>query len=96
LTDWDNLKTTTRTREVWTEGIPPKIRQIVWYRAVGNKIMVTKDLFTIMAERGRKLGELLLVHQNIENQILERGGIPSEVEHRIELIKQQNEHLDPN
>lgn len=59
LTDWDNLKSTARVRELWTEGIPKKIRSIVWYRAVGNKSVVSKDLFSIMAERGRKLSELL-------------------------------------
>lgn len=59
LDDWDNLKSTARVRELWTAGIPKKIRSIVWYRAVGNKSVVTKDLFSIMAERGRKLSELL-------------------------------------
>jgi hypothetical protein len=62
LDDWDNLKSTARVRELWTEGIPKRIRSIVWYRAVGNKSVVTKDLFNIMAERGRKLSELLHKH----------------------------------
>ena len=70
LNDWDNLKSTARVRELWTEGIPKKIRSTIWYRAVGNKSVVTKDLFSIMAERGRKLSELLLKYQQIENQIL--------------------------
>ena len=62
LADWDNLKSTARVRELWTEGIPKRIRSTVWYRAVGNKSVVTKDLFNIMAERGRKLSDLLLKH----------------------------------
>ena len=53
------MKSTARVRELWTEGIPKKIRKIVWFRAVGNKLIITKDLFNIMAERGRKLNELL-------------------------------------
>jgi len=67
LSDWDSLKSTSRARDIWTEGIPPLIRKIVWYRAVGNRIMVTKDLFHIMADRGRKLGDLLSHHQKLEN-----------------------------
>jgi hypothetical protein len=70
LPDWDHLKTTARTREVWTEGIPSKIRKIIWLVAVGNKIMITKDLFSLMADRGRKLTELLERHQKIENSII--------------------------
>ena len=62
LADWDNLKSTARVRELWVEGIPRRIRSIVWYRAIGNKSVVTKDLFNIMAERGRKLSELLKKH----------------------------------
>ena len=62
LPDWDNLKSTGKVRELWVEGIPKRIRSIVWYRAIGNKSVVTKDLFNIMAERGRKLSELLKKH----------------------------------
>ena len=83
LNDWDNLKSTAKVRELWTEGIPKKIRSIVWYRAVGNKSVVTKDLFNIMAERGRKLFELLLKYQSIETQILENRGNPNDVELKI-------------
>ena len=76
LIDWDNLKSTARVRELWTEGIPKRIRKIVWYRAIGNKVIVTKDLLNIMADRGRKLSELLTKHQQIENEILENRGNP--------------------
>jgi hypothetical protein len=80
LGDWDNLKSTARVRELWTEGIPKRIRNVVWYRAVGNKSVVTKDLFNIMAERGRKLSELLLKHQQIENDIMDNRGNPQDVD----------------
>lgn len=39
--------------------------------------MITKDLFSIMADRGRKLNELLSKHQQIENEIRENGGNPN-------------------
>jgi len=62
LVDWDKMKSTARVRDLWTEGIPNKIRKTVWFKAIGNKSIVTTDLFNIMAERGRKLSELLTKH----------------------------------
>jgi hypothetical protein len=56
------MKSTAKVREMWTEGIPAKIRLEVWYRAIGNKTVVTFDLFNIMAERGHKLSDLLSKH----------------------------------
>jgi len=56
------MKSTAKVRELWTEGIPQKIRGEVWPKAIGNKSLVTADLFNIMAERGRKLSELLAKH----------------------------------
>ena len=41
-----------------------------------------------MAERGRKLSELLKKYQQIENLIIENGGNPSEVENKIQALKQ--------
>lgn len=88
LPDWDQTKSTARAREVWTEGIPPKVRLTVWKRAVGNKIMITKDLFNIMAERGKKLSDLLNRHQQLENDIVDNGGKPKDVEQKINSLKQ--------
>ena len=88
LNDWDKMKTTTKVRDLWTEGIPPMIRKEVWYRAIGNKSVVTVDLFNIMADRGRKLSDLLRKHQSIENQIVENGGNPSLVNQKITNLKQ--------
>ena len=82
------MKSTARVRELWVEGIPARIRSVVWYRAIGNKSVVTKDLFNIMAERGRKLSELLKKHQQIENKICENGGSPGDVEVKIQALKQ--------
>ena len=88
LTDWDQMKSTTRVRELWTEGIPGKIRAEVWHRAIGNKSVVSPDLFNIMAERGRKLSELLQKYQTIENQIIENRGNPNHVQQKIQSLKQ--------
>lgn len=82
------MKSTSKCRELWTEGIPKRIRAIVWYRAIGNKSVISKSLFNIMAERGRKLSELLDKHQQIENEIIENRGTPADVEQKIQHLKQ--------
>ena len=76
MPDWDNLKSTFRVRELWIAGIPRRIRAFVWYRAIGNKSVITKDLFNIMAERGRKINELLEKFQYCETKIIENKGRP--------------------
>lgn len=87
LKDWDQMKSTAKVRDLWTEGIPSKIRKEVWPRAIGNKILVTTDLFNIMAERGRKLSELLAKHQTIENSIIKNNGKPNLVNQKISNLK---------
>lgn len=88
LNNWNQMKSTSKVRDMWTEGIPPKIRSEVWYKAIGNKSIVTPDLFNIMADRGRKLAELLKKHQTIENQIMDNRGDPSKVGEKILSLKQ--------
>jgi hypothetical protein len=83
LPDWDNLKSTVLVRELWTAGIPGRIRAFVWYKAIGNKSAITKDLFNIMAERGRKMHELLEKFLQCETRIIENGGRPQDVELKI-------------
>ena len=53
LPNWDQLKRTKRVRELWIEGLPPVIRGKVWYYAFGNRSAITKDLYYIMAEKGK-------------------------------------------
>jgi len=81
------MKGTAKVRDLWTEGIPAAIREEVWFKAIGNKTIVTSNLFSIMAERGRKLSELLLKHQTIETLILENRGRPDEVGAKIQNLK---------
>jgi hypothetical protein len=44
---------------MWIEGLPESIRGKIWFLAFGNRSAITKDLFEIMAERGKTLSELL-------------------------------------
>ena len=53
LPNWDAVKRTKRVRELWIEGLPPVIRGKVWYYAFGNRNSISKDLYFIMADKGR-------------------------------------------
>jgi hypothetical protein len=46
-------------RQLWIQGIPEKIRAKVWVRVTGNNNSLTESLFEIMANRGRKLRNVL-------------------------------------
>jgi hypothetical protein len=56
------VKRTKRVREMWIEGLPETLRGKIWFLAFGNRSAITKDLFEIMAERGKTLSELLKQH----------------------------------
>lgn len=51
--NWDALKRTKRVRELWVEGLPPVVRGRVWFYAYGNRGSVSKELYDIMAGRGK-------------------------------------------
>lgn len=44
----------------WKQGLPPKVREVVWPRAIGNILRITPDLFRIKvakAEEARRVNE---------------------------------------
>nr|CEL65076.1 TPA: hypothetical protein BN1204_009350 [Neospora caninum Liverpool] len=43
-----------RVKAFWRQGVPPKIREILWPRAIGNALRVTRDLFQINLEKARR------------------------------------------
>ncbi len=53
LPNWDQVKRTKRVRELWIEGLPPVVRGKVWYYAFGNRNSISKDLYYIMADKGK-------------------------------------------
>lgn len=43
LPDWNNMKSSKRTLELWWSGLPPSIRGKVWQLAIDNKLKITLD-----------------------------------------------------
>ncbi|KAI5121319.1 hypothetical protein M0805_003786 [Coniferiporia weirii] len=56
LPDWKNAIRDTNLRKLWWNGIPPKLRGIVWEKAIGNGLALSKDTYrTCLARALRAL-----------------------------------------
>lgn len=55
LPDWDNKKSLQETKELWWEGLPPRVRGIVWATAVGNRLGLTQVMFKEYLRKAEKL-----------------------------------------
>lgn len=40
-----------RTRKMWRQGLPPRVRGQIWQLAVGNSLQVNLDLFNILLKK---------------------------------------------
>ena len=76
LPNWDQVKRTKRVRELWVEGLPPMVRGKVWFYAFGNRNSISKDFYYIMADKGRKLRTLLKELSQVDQEIIDHGGLP--------------------
>eukprot|EP00824_Muranothrix_gubernata_P017956 TRINITY_DN3673_c0_g1_i1.p1 TRINITY_DN3673_c0_g1~~TRINITY_DN3673_c0_g1_i1.p1 ORF type:complete len:351 (+),score=43.43 TRINITY_DN3673_c0_g1_i1:104-1156(+) len=60
LPQFDKVRNTRKVRQIWWQGIPPSVRGLVWPRAIGNQLQITRELFEAFhthAERHRTGGE---------------------------------------
>jgi len=54
IPNWESKKHAARARDlVFKMGIPPKLRGQVWPLAIGNALMIGKELFDIFAAQAR-------------------------------------------
>ncbi len=54
LPNWDQgVLDEPRTRELWWRGIPPRIRGLVWQRAVRNELELTENSFRAALKRAK-------------------------------------------
>ncbi|KAH8120083.1 RabGAP/TBC [Phellopilus nigrolimitatus] len=51
LPDWKNAVRDEKIRKIWWNGIPPKLRGIVWEKAVGNGLALSKDTYRMCLAR---------------------------------------------
>ncbi|KAJ1507053.1 hypothetical protein HMI55_000926 [Coelomomyces lativittatus] len=41
LPNWDSVRYSKKTIELWSKGIPPRLRGTVWAKAAGNSLKLT-------------------------------------------------------
>jgi len=55
LPNFDKLKRTTRTVQLWMNGIPTSVRGAVWLKAIDNKLNITPELFRECVEKAKQV-----------------------------------------
>lgn len=45
LPDWKTAVRNPRLRKLWWAGVPPKLRPVIWERALGNALAISKGEF---------------------------------------------------
>ncbi|XP_037302783.1 TBC1 domain family member 12-like, partial [Manduca sexta] len=67
LPDWQNMKNTKRTLELWWCGLPPAVRGKVWQLAIGNKLKITHEMYQdYVAKAKQKLQEAQLRRKRLK------------------------------
>ncbi|XP_062592371.1 TBC1 domain family member 12-like [Saccostrea cucullata] len=51
LPNWESMKSSKRTRDMWWQGLPTNVRGKVWKLAIGNDLNLTPELYEICANR---------------------------------------------
>lgn len=54
LPNWETVKNSKRVRDLWWNGIPPRIRGRVWQMAIGNELNITAELYEICLVRAKE------------------------------------------
>ncbi|XP_013787112.1 TBC1 domain family member 14-like isoform X1 [Limulus polyphemus] len=54
LPNWESVKNSHKTRDLWWQGIPPSVRGDVWRLAIGNELNVTQELYDICVSRSKE------------------------------------------
>lgn len=54
IPDWKNAVKDTKLRRLWWNGVPPKLRGVVWEKAIGNSLALSKDTYKSCLARAQK------------------------------------------
>ncbi|KAI9145439.1 rab-GTPase-TBC domain-containing protein [Paraphysoderma sedebokerense] len=55
LPNWNSRKNNKKTHELWWQGIPSRVRGLIWQKAVGNEVNITKETFELCQQRAKAL-----------------------------------------
>ena len=73
IPNWAAQSQEHRTRQLWKQGLPPKVRGTVWMLGVGNTLNVTDELFNICLKRAK----MAFLQQSSSNSSLGSSGAPT-------------------
>lgn len=59
LPNWEKKKETKKVQEMWRVGLPPSVRGQIWKLAIGNELMITKELFDISIGHAQQTKETM-------------------------------------
>lgn len=54
LPNWNTMKDSRKTRDLWWKGLPPSVRGRIWKLAVGNDLNITQELYDICYGRSKE------------------------------------------
>ncbi|KAL3863850.1 hypothetical protein ACJMK2_005578 [Sinanodonta woodiana] len=87
LPNWDSMKHSKKTRELWWHGLPPKVRGKVWQLAIGNDLNITQELYDICVSRAEDRIKAMDETSETFGTSETSSEPPSSKESSVELIK---------
>ncbi|KAI9187798.1 hypothetical protein H9P43_002189 [Blastocladiella emersonii ATCC 22665] len=67
LPKWDAVRYQPKTAAAWFKGVPPRLRGIVWSRAIGNALHITPDVYALCGQRAQDA----LTSRRLKQQMIE-------------------------
>ncbi|KAM9011353.1 TBC1 domain family member 12 isoform 2-T2 [Ara ararauna] len=86
LPNWEGMRATRKVRELWWQGLPPRVRGKVWSLAVGNELNITPELYEIFLSRAKERWKSFS-ETSTENDTEDAGASVADREASLELIK---------
>ncbi|KAK3587488.1 hypothetical protein CHS0354_003630 [Potamilus streckersoni] len=87
LPNWDSMKHSKKTKELWWHGLPPKVRGKVWQLAIGNDLNITQELYDICVSRAEDRIKAMDETSETFGTSETSSEPPSSKESSVELIK---------
>ncbi len=87
LADWENLKGSNKTVNLYRRGIPPSMRAVIWPLAIGNHLKITPFMYNLYKNKKRLLGlRSTLSSTNEVGASNEGAGASNDKEDTMQLI----------
>lgn len=79
LPQWEKKRETKKVHEMWRVGLPPSVRGQIWKLAIGNELMITKELFDISIGHAQQTKETMFGSPNKSPPIIIADGATEQI-----------------